>query len=307
MAAVRPYEYARELILRFGLDSVPVDVEAVARRLGIAVNYFDNPNKTDPEYHKTLVTACAWLDKSKNAMWVYSGMPVTRQRLSIAHEIMHFVNPYHACISPFSGNDTSPYFNPKPQERQAYEGALWLLFLCDKFADRIRHEHPSIDLITQLAHEHGVSQEATAMWYVRANTRPCALVVAEPVKGITHEQEETMFSISESGEPVPQKVVLTNGEQIELKPHALQVRYAVFSSEVSKKPFAKGRGIPLDSPICYAYRSGELYQGEISGLDMGLGRTTEHYECESVRFGVPGEYKVMTLAWLDPDQPEMFQ
>jgi len=306
MGLVRPYEYARDLITRFNLTSAPVDVEAVARQLGLAINYFDNPNKADPEYHKTFVTACAWLDKGKNAMWVYSGMPVTRQRLSIAHEIMHYMNPYHECISPFSGCDTMPYVNTKPQERQAYEGALWLLFLCDKFADRIRHENPSIELINRLAHEHGVSQEATAMWYVRVNTRPCALVVAEPVKGITHEQEEAMFSIAESGEPVPQKVMLVNGEHLELKPHVLQVRYAVYSDEVSKKPFAKGRGIPLDSPICHAYQSGELYQGEISGLDMGLGRTTEHYACESVRFGVPGEYKVMTLAWLDMTQPDLF-
>ena len=37
-----------------------------------------------------------------------------------------------------------------------------------------------------------------------------------------------------------------------------------------------------------------------------LGRTTEHYACESVRFCVPGEYKVVTLAWLDMSQPEMF-
>jgi len=305
MSSVTPYEYARDLIRRFDLKSAPVNVEAVAGQLGLTIKYFDNPNTADPDYHKTLVTACAWIKKDIKTMWVYRDMPVTRQRLSIAHEIMHFLNPYHACISPFNGNDTTPYFNSKPQERQAYEGALWLLFLCDKFADRIRHEKPSIELINRLAHEHMVSQEATAMWYVHANTRPCALVVAEPAKGITREQENVMFTVAESGQPMPKEVVLNNGKKLALKPHALQVRYSVFSNEVGKKPFAKGRGIPLDSPICYAYRSGELYQGEISGLDMGLGRTTEHYACESVRFGVPGEYKVMTLAWLDMSQPEM--
>jgi Zn-dependent peptidase ImmA (M78 family) len=304
MAAVRPYEYARELILRFGLDSVPVDVEAVARRLGIAVNYFDNPKKTDPEYHKTFVTACAWLDKSKNAMWVYRGMPVTRQRLSIAHEIMHFLNPYHECISPFSGNEAAP---SKPQEKQAYEGALWLLFLCDRFADRVRDDKPSLDLVNQLAHEHVVSQEATAMWYVHVNHRPSAFVVAEPSKGVTPEQEEAMFALADDGcGQMPQEVTLNDGRKLALKPHALQVKYAVFSDAVKRKPFLRGRGIPFDSPICYAYRSGEQFTGQISGPDLGLGRSIETYTCDCARFGPAAERKVMTLAWLDPAQQEMF-
>ena len=307
MAAVRPYEYARELVTRFGLDTVPVDVGAVARRLGIAINYFDNPNTADPEYHKTFVTACAWLDKSKNAMWVYSGMPLTRQRLSIAHEIMHFLNPYHECISPFSGGESSPYFNPKPQERQAYEGALWLLFLCDKFADRIRDDKPSLDLVNQLAHEHVVSQEATAMWYVHVNQRPSAFVVAEPPKGVTPEQEEAMFELADNGcRQMPQEVALNNGKKLALKPHALQVKYAVFSDAVKRKPFLRGRGIPFDSPICYAYRSGEQYTGEITGPHLGLGRSIESYTCDCARFGPAAERKVMTLAWLDPAQQEMF-
>jgi|GEM_PF-1355660 len=307
MGAVRPYEYARELITRFKLDSVPVDVESVAKRLGIVINYFDNPNTTDPEYHKTFVTACAWLDKNKNAMWVYKGMPLTRQRLSIAHEIMHFLNPYHECVSPFSGSDAPPSFNLKPQEKQAYEGALWLLFLCDKFIERVRDEKPSLALVNQLAHEHVVSQEATAMWYVHVNQRPCAFVVAEPPKGITQEQEETMFTLADDGcKRMPKEVTLNDGKKLALKPHALQVKYAVFSDAVRRKPFLRGRGIPFDSPLCYAYRSGDQYKGEISGLDLGLGRSAETYECDCTRFGPFTERKVMTLAWLDPAQQEMF-
>jgi len=306
MGLVRPYEYARDLITRFNLTSAPVDVEAVARQLGIAINYFQNPNKLDPEYHKTFVTACAWLDKAKKAMWVYSGMPVTRQRLSIAHEIMHFLNPYHACISPFSGDDTALCTNLKPQERQAYEGGLWLLFLCDRFTDRIREGKPSLELINQLAHEHVVSQEATAMWYVHANQRPCAFVVAEPVKPKKDTGKDSMIFVPDTTRQQPEAVTLNNGQQIPVIPHGLQVKYAVFSDSVGRKPFLHGNGIPLNSPICHAYRCGELYRGEISGLDMGLGWTTERYECESIRFGVPGEYKVMTLAWLDTSQPEMF-
>lgn len=306
MPAVTPYEYARELIRQFHLESAPVDVEAVAKGLGLKITYFDNPDAADPEYHKALITACAWIDKARKEVFVYKDMPVTRQRLSIAHEIMHFLNPYHMGISPFHGDEEYLRSKLKPQERQAYEGALWLLFLCDKFADRIRHEKPSVELINQLAREYMVSQEATGMWYVRANTRPCALVVSEPVKDATPVPPDVMFNVAESAKPVQKEVVLLGGQKLAVKPHFLQVRYAAFSKEVAKKPFAKGRAIPPDSPICHAYRSGELYRGEISGLELGLGRTTEHYECESVRFGVPGEYKVMTLAWLDRTQPEMF-
>jgi len=119
MSSITPYECARDLIRRFDLKSASVDVETVANRLGLTIKYFDNSNTADSDYHKTLVTACAWIKKDIKPMWVYSDMPVTRQRLSIAHEIMHFLNLYHACISLFNGNDTTPYFNSKPQERQA--------------------------------------------------------------------------------------------------------------------------------------------------------------------------------------------
>lgn len=307
MAAVRPYEYARELIVRFGLDAVPVDVEALAGKLGLTITYFDNPKKADPEYHKTFVTACAWLDKEKKAMWVYKNMPVTRQRLSIAHEIMHFLNPYHECISPFAGCESSPYFNHKPQERQAYEGALWLLFLCDRFTDRIKREKPGLNLVSRLAHEHGVSQEATAMWYVHANQRPCALVVAEPPRGITREQEEAMFDLAEAGTPeMPPEVTLNSGKKIQLKPFALRVKYAVRSDSFKKRMFAAGKGIPFDSGLCYAYRSGDLFSGPVSVADLGIGRGTETYDCECARFGTPEERKVMALAWTDDHQQELF-
>jgi len=55
------------------------------------------------------------------------------------------------------------------------------------------------------------------MWYFHTNTRPCALLVAEPVKGITREQEDTMFTVAESGQPMPKEVVLNNGKKLALK------------------------------------------------------------------------------------------
>ena len=145
------------------------------------------------------------------------------------------------------------------------------------------------------------------MWYVHANQRPCALVVAEPPKGITREQEEAMFNLAETGTPeMPPEVTLNSGKKIQLKQFALRVKYAVRSDSFKKRMFAAGKGIPFDSGLCYAYRSGDLFRGPLSAAELGIGRGTETYDSECIRFGTPEERKVMALAWTDDQQQELF-
>lgn len=306
MAPVRPYEYARELIRQFRLEKAPVDVEALAKGLGLKITYFDNPDTTDPEYHKTLITACAWIDKSRKEVFVYKDMPVTRQRLSIAHEIMHFLNPYHACISPFRGDDGYPSSNLKPQERQAYEGALWLLFLGDGFVDNISSNPTGFKTINSLAAEHGVSQEATALWYAHVYPGKCIFLMAEPMEGLTLEQEDIMFSLADSGEIVPESVVLNSGRKLDLKPNALRIKYTVNSQSFQRRLYAVGRGVPFDSPLCYTYRSGDSYRGPVTAAELGISGRSVQYECECIRSGTPLDRRVMALAWQENAQQDLF-
>jgi len=70
--------------------------------------------------------------------------------------------------------------------------------------------------------------------------------------------------------------------------------------------FGTGKGIPFDSALCYAYRSGDLFKGPVSAADLGIGRGTEPYECECVRFGSAEDRKVMALAWTEDIQQELF-
>jgi len=74
---------AEELAVRYGGDSIPIDVEAVAERLGLAVLYDD---LGAPEISGVLVSnnegACIFIQRLDHP---------NRQRFSIAHEIGHHV------------------------------------------------------------------------------------------------------------------------------------------------------------------------------------------------------------------------
>jgi Zn-dependent peptidase ImmA (M78 family) len=74
---------AFSLLCRFGFDrKLPIDVEALARTLGISVKY--EPLKGD-------LSGVLVKEHERTAIGVNSSHAITRQRFTIAHELGHFV------------------------------------------------------------------------------------------------------------------------------------------------------------------------------------------------------------------------
>jgi Zn-dependent peptidase ImmA (M78 family) len=73
---------AEKLLQRLGITSAPIDVESIAKALGLRVVYED----LGPDVSALLVTSGA-----KAAIGIHKDHSRTRQRFSLAHEIAHFV------------------------------------------------------------------------------------------------------------------------------------------------------------------------------------------------------------------------
>jgi len=145
-----PEEAARETLRGTSQDSVPVNVKAIARKLG--VGFFLRP-------FPDALSAFLLRGEGRAVIGVNSNQPPVRQRFSAAHECGHFVLR-HADESTFdyavpATSDGEPPGYDWQNEREANTYAAELLMP----ADRLRQEAATTSL-PRLARRYEVSQEA---------------------------------------------------------------------------------------------------------------------------------------------------
>lgn len=98
----------------------PVDVQAVAARLGFTIMEYDFPDS---------MSAVTFIEDGIKAIGVNRDHAPVRRRFSAAHELGHFLNGHEPVDHAATHVDTRPsYFNPhNRQEREADEFAAELL------------------------------------------------------------------------------------------------------------------------------------------------------------------------------------
>ncbi|MGB0682758.1 MAG: ImmA/IrrE family metallo-endopeptidase [Magnetovibrionaceae bacterium] len=158
-------------------DLVPI--EKVAEELEIAEIRYEFIENLDG----ALVTD---EEKSIGSVLINKTLSPERKRYTIAHELGHFLNPYHT--PPPSGrfncsaedlakSDKSSPDKRVQQEVEANRFAAELLMPRKRFIKKVRRLM-GLDLehVLQLAGDFGVSKEAAARRYVKLQDEPCAVV-----------------------------------------------------------------------------------------------------------------------------------
>lgn len=157
----RPQREAHRVWRTWGSGEVPVDVEAIAERIGIEVLYRDLEEIGDD------VSGLLYVDREETSIFVEIGQPPVRQRFTIAHELGHFFlhNTQHVLKGPMyierSGVSST---GTKKQEIEANQFAAELLMPRDVIEDRFGClSYVDEDDIEELAEEFNVSIQAMAI------------------------------------------------------------------------------------------------------------------------------------------------
>jgi Zn-dependent peptidase ImmA (M78 family) len=157
---------AEALIERLSIRSAPVDVNFVARSLGLQIVY----NDLGDDISGLLVT-----HDGNSSICVRESEPVARQRFTIAHEIGHFVMRHqfeedgHVHVDEgwkVTARSSAQVAGADPKEVEANQFAAALLMPSEllqqraiRFGERqLREEH-----VTELAREFKVSEQAMAL------------------------------------------------------------------------------------------------------------------------------------------------
>ncbi len=166
----RPSDLARELHLRLGIRSFPVDVYSMAKNLGIQV--------ISEPYDTVDFDGCLIKIPRRPRIIVNSAVRYEKRRtFTVAHEIGHFIIPWHTqgLFECHGADITSPTVRI---EAEANEFASELLMPGREIRDLVRHLPPSIEEFEKLAERYGVSFTAAAFKFVQLTTEPCAIVIS---------------------------------------------------------------------------------------------------------------------------------
>ena len=171
-----PTEYARELLLKLNINSVPIYPRKIAKELGI----FIRERRADGGYDGYLISA--------NGVW---GMMINssirsraRKRFTVAHELGHYCIAHHdaasyQCFGRDIGNiDPSM----RQDEREANEFAVELLMPDSFFREDVRQRDISLETVNSLAARYETSMTSTAIKYARSSPVPCAIIISEQCK-----------------------------------------------------------------------------------------------------------------------------
>ncbi len=157
-------------------------------------------------------------DKSEGAILINEDRHERRKRYTIAHEIGHFVHPFHRANSPdgfrckakdLAVENARPNDRHSRMEQQANEFAAELLMPSKAIAEFIRSTGGAdISHILCLAERHEVSREAAARRYIPRVDEPAAVVFSKG--GMVRYARPNEFFPRLSivrGQPVPQDSV----------------------------------------------------------------------------------------------------
>jgi len=117
--------------------------------------------------------------KNGGRIRVRSGMPQTRYRFTVAHEIGHCCLHAGGFIDRTDSGKTLGIWNDASEEAEANVFAGELLLPKNLFIPRFRGKAPSMRLIETLAEEFQTSRLATAVQYIHYTNEVVALIVSK--------------------------------------------------------------------------------------------------------------------------------
>lgn len=117
--------------------------------------------------------------KNGGTIRVRTGMPQTRARFTVAHEIGHCCLHAGGFIDRRDSGKTMGIWNDASEEAEANTFAGELLLPKDLFVPRFRGKTPSIKLLETIAEEFQTSRLATAVQYIHYTNEVVAVVVSQ--------------------------------------------------------------------------------------------------------------------------------
>lgn len=151
---------AAKLLTTSKVNKAPVNVQELAKKLGISVNY--EPFKED-------LSGVLVKEQEKTVIGVNSTHPKTRQRFTIAHELGHFALKHHGelfvdkTVMKRDGRSSQAI---DPHEMEANSFAAELLMPSELLLKSVERrldgktDYSAVDLISDLANEFEVSTQA---------------------------------------------------------------------------------------------------------------------------------------------------
>ncbi len=164
----RPADYAKAFHRQGIVDSLPVDVYRLARKLGVRV--IKEPYETED------FDGCLIKTRENPKIIVNSNIRYRhRQTFTVAHELGHFVIPSHskAFFECYSADWAVPSLT---EEVEANEFASELLMPYDDVVEYLKFLPPSLHEFENLADRYGVSFTAAAYKFVSLTAQACAIL-----------------------------------------------------------------------------------------------------------------------------------
>lgn len=160
-----PEQQARIILEKFGLDSLPINVEAIAKKLNVVVTRVEFPDDS-------ISGALEKKRTGKSTIFVNDKHKEVRRRFTIAHELGHFILHDHEGIHVdktifFRNNDSKEavYRNEIDANKFAAE-LLMPTHLVEKAAAKYSKGgivDAGVDLLVELAEKFNVSTTAMAI------------------------------------------------------------------------------------------------------------------------------------------------
>ena len=179
-------ELAELLLQRFGVNGKP-DLATLCRWLGLRVrekNFdgFDGVLRRSKTQQKGIIGVNARIAEA------------SRKRFMIAHEIAHFVIPYHRELqSPCETGSIDAFSRTLARpELEANEFAAELLMPERQVASRFALDNPSLAGISRVATEFETSLSATAWRFLELTQEACAIVWSAGGKSIWYRTNEAL-------------------------------------------------------------------------------------------------------------------
>jgi len=167
-----PEVYAREILINLKINSLPIDPQDIAHKLGIFADEGPIPFDVDGIFVR---------DETSEVIQVNENIRyLSRKRFSYAHELGHARLPWHGNTEyRCHKNEISGYRNINPKEKEANAFAAELMMPQKFIEDDVRRRSFSFETLDELAEEKYVtSLTATAIRFVSFNPESCAIVLS---------------------------------------------------------------------------------------------------------------------------------
>lgn len=204
-------QLASLLLDRFGVSDKP-DLEDICRRLGLRIK-----EKDFTGFDGVLV-------RGRNAQKGIIGInksirEYSRKRFTIAHEVGHFVIPYHQNLETTCAAGVIDRFGKgmSRPELEANEFASELLLPSKIVRARLDLTRPSLANIAAVANDFETSLSATTWRFLDLTDLPCAMIWSQAGKAIWYRTSDSLpFKLPVRDLPAPTSVAgrLFDGEQI---------------------------------------------------------------------------------------------